>query len=58
VARDATEPQVKAAYRSLMGQYHADRVSHLAPEIQGFAKRKAQAINRAYDNLKRARGWK
>ena len=58
VARDATEQQVKGAYRSLMGQYHPDRVSHLAPEIQAFANRKAQAINRAYDSLKRARGWK
>lgn len=58
VARDATEPQIKAAYRSMMGQYHPDRVAHLAPEIQSFAKRKAQAINRAYDTLRRAHGWK
>ena len=58
VARDATEPQIKAAYRSMMGQYHPDRVAHLAPEIQGFAKRKAQAINRAYNSLRRANGWR
>ena len=58
VARDATEAQAKAAYRSMMSQYHPDRVAHLAPEIQGFAKRKAQTINRAYDTLRRAHGWK
>jgi hypothetical protein len=58
VPRDATEPQVKASYRSMMSQYHPDRVAHLAPEIQGFAKRKAQTINRAYESLRRAHGWK
>jgi hypothetical protein len=58
IPQNATEAQIKAAYREMMTKYHPDRAAHLAPEIQELAKRKAQAINRAHDMLKPARRLK
>jgi len=57
LSENATDAEVKTAYRRLMTQYHPDRVGGLGPEIQEFAKRKAQAINRAYSLVRRERGW-
>jgi restriction system protein len=57
IPRNATEAEVKAAYRSTIAKYHPDRVAHLAPEIQDFATRKAKALNRAYEALKQANSW-
>jgi DnaJ-domain-containing protein 1 len=34
-----------------MSNYHPDKVAHLGMELQELAKRKAQAINRAYSQL-------
>ncbi len=34
-----------------MSIYHPDKVAHLGSELQELAKRKAQAINQAYEEL-------
>jgi DnaJ-domain-containing protein 1 len=34
-----------------MANYHPDKVAHLGAELQELAKRNAQAINRAYQEL-------
>jgi DnaJ-domain-containing protein 1 len=36
-----------------MTQYHPDKVAHLGVELQEFAKRKSQEINKAYAMLRR-----
>jgi Restriction endonuclease/DnaJ domain len=57
VRRGASQAEVRAAYKDTIAKYHPDRVAQLAPEIQDFAKKKAQSINRAYDLLRKQNGW-
>ena len=42
---------IRAAYHREMANYHPDKVAHLGAELQELANRKAQAINRAYEEL-------
>ena len=51
VSRNASKEEIREAYRREMTHYHPDKVSHLGTELQELAKRKAQAINRAYQEL-------
>jgi hypothetical protein len=51
IARDASQEEIRAAYYRQMASYHPDKVAHLGEDIQELAKRKAQAINRAYEEL-------
>ncbi len=58
ITPNATEAEIKKAYRDLMRQYHPDRVSGLGPELQETASRRAQEINEAYHIIERRRGFK
>lgn len=51
VARNASKEQIRAAYLRQMAKYHPDKVAHLGDDLQELAKLKAQAINRAYEEL-------
>jgi DnaJ-domain-containing protein 1 len=51
VGRSASQEGTRAAYRREMTNYHPDKVAHLGPELQELAKRKAQDINRAFQEL-------
>jgi DnaJ like chaperone protein len=55
---DATT--IKRAYRKLMGEHHPDKLvaKGLPPEMMEMAKEKAQAIQAAYDLIKREKGFK
>ncbi len=55
VSRDATEEEIKAAYRALARKYHPD---HYAGDPAGAraAEEKMKEINEAYDMLTRNRG--
>jgi DnaJ like chaperone protein len=55
---DATDDEVKKAYRRMAAKYHPDKVSHLGPEVQKAAKEKFQALNQAYSQIKKQRGMK
>ncbi|MBU62682.1 MAG: hypothetical protein CMI26_09285 [Opitutae bacterium] len=44
---------VKSAYRSLIAQYHPDKVSRMGDEIREVAERKAKEINESYDFFRR-----
>ena len=53
VSPDASQEEVKAAYRLRMQEYHPDKVAHLGPELRILAERKAKEINEAYRILSR-----
>jgi DnaJ like chaperone protein len=48
VSSDATSDQIQAAYRSLMSQYHPDKVASLGVELQTLAESKSKQIGAAY----------
>ena len=54
VSRDATDDQIKAAYRSLVRKYHPDNYDDSNP-LKDLAKEKMQEINNAYDEIQRDR---
>lgn len=58
VSRDATDSEVKAAYRKLIHENHPDKLmaQGLPQEFIDLANEKMAAINAAYDQLKKARG--
>lgn len=58
VTRDATDDEVKKAYRRLAREYHPDVVANkgMGEDFQKFADEKMRAVNGAYDAVKDARG--
>lgn len=54
VGRDATDEEVKSAYRNMARKYHPDNYSDDNP-LKELAKEKMQAINAAYDEIQRER---
>jgi DnaJ like chaperone protein len=56
ITPDATDEEVKKAYRKMAVKYHPDKVSHLGAEIQRSANEKFQQLNAAYEEIKRRRG--
>lgn len=57
VTSDATNSQIKKAYRRLMSQHHPDKLvsKGLPEEMMVLAKKKSQEITRAYDTIKKSR---
>ena len=57
VQANATDAEVKRAYRKLMSQHHPDKLSArgLPPEMMKVAEEKSQQITAAYDTIKQAR---
>lgn len=53
-------PTIKRAYRKLMSEHHPDKLvaKGLPPEMMEMAKQKTQAIQQAYDLLKREKGFR
>jgi len=58
ITPDASDDELKKAYRKMAVKYHPDKVSHLGPEIQESAKKKFQNLNAAYESIKKERGIK
>jgi DnaJ like chaperone protein len=53
---DATDADVKRAFRQLAATHHPDRVAHLGPGAVDKASRRFQEIRESYDELRRLRG--
>lgn len=49
----ASADEIQAAYRARMSEYHPDKVAHLGEDLQKLAHRKAQEIQRAYQELRK-----
>lgn len=56
VSPDATDDEVKKAYRNMAKKYHPDRVAHLGEDMRKQAEQKFARLSDAYDNIKRSRG--
>ena len=50
---DYNPEDAKSSYRSLIAQYHPDKVSLMGDEIREVAERKAKEINEAYEFFRR-----
>ena len=48
---NASEEEIKKAYKKLLSQYHPDKVNHLGDELKIKAKEKTLEIKKAYEEL-------
>ena len=55
ISPDASDQEIKRAYRRMANKYHPDKVSHLGKEMQSSAEEKFKAVNNAYQQLKKDR---
>ncbi len=55
---NATDDEVKKAYRDMAKKYHPDKVSHLGDEVKKAAEEKFRKVNEAYETIKKERGMK
>ena len=56
VAPEASAAEIRHSYRTLMSQYHPDKVANLGAELKAVAERKSKEINIAYEQAMRQRG--
>ena len=56
ITKDATDDEVKAAYRKMALKHHPDRVATLGEDVKRAAEKKFQEINAAKERIYKARG--
>jgi DnaJ like chaperone protein len=57
VDTNATDTEIKKAYRKMATKYHPDKVHHLGEDFQKFAEDKFKMVNNAYQKIKSERGF-
>jgi DnaJ like chaperone protein len=55
ISPDASDEEVKKAYRKMAMKYHPDKVSHLGEEFRKTADEKFKKVNEAYNRIKKER---
>jgi DnaJ like chaperone protein len=56
ISKEASDEEVKKAYKRMCIKYHPDKVASLGEQAQQAAKEKFQEINSAYEKIKKERG--
>jgi len=56
VAPTASSDEIRNAYKTLIKQYHPDKVSHLGTEFHSIAEQKSKELTNAYQTGMRIRG--
>lgn len=57
ITPDASDDEVKKAYRKMAMKYHPDKVAHLGDDVKKQAEEKFQKVQEAYENVKKQRGF-
>jgi DnaJ like chaperone protein len=55
IESNATDDEVKKAYRKMAMKYHPDKVSHLGEDFRKSADEKFKKVNEAYEKIKKER---
>lgn len=55
--RNATVEEIKTAYKQKIKDYHPDRVANLGEELRNLAAKKTTEINKAYEIIKKSKGF-
>ena len=50
---NASQDELRAAYQSLISQYHPDKVADMGPELRAVAEKHTKEINAAYSSLRK-----
>ncbi len=58
ISKDATDDEVKKAYRRMAMKYHPDRVAGMSEEMQRNAAEQMKEINEAYEQINKLKGKK
>jgi len=58
ITANATDEEVKTAYREMAKKYHPDKVSHLGEDVKKAAEEKFMKVNEAYETIKKERRMK
>ena len=56
ITPDASDEELKKAYRRMALKFHPDKVAHLGEDVQKAANTKFQELSAAYDKIKKERG--
>ncbi len=58
ISENATDAEVKNAYRRMAKKYHPDKLNHLGENFKKAATEKFQNVQEAYETIKKQRGMK